>query len=172
VTFEELGPAEELPPEDERRQGLRLAASLVGIGLVIGLLVAVGAIVLGGFAQTEDGLCRVTLAPCSELSLTSVESLSDVDLPDGTEVVSGYALELADLLDFRAHVVLPADGESSLTQSYTQVDEPLVDVPDGIEQVTYWVKNEYSGSGTPAAARGIDGAGRVVILFDIRLDLS
>ncbi len=169
--FEPLGEAREVEPVRTRGQGLRLGASLVLAGLVIGTIVAVGATVVGGFAQTEAGLCRITWAPCTNLSLNSVEALSGLDLPDDTIVVSGFSREPSQTPEFRAEVILPEGAPFTLSIGYDQLEgqQPEL-VPAaaeaGLSDVSYWSRFRQVAGSTAAAAQGIDAQGRTVILFD------
>lgn len=169
MTFEQLG--EPVDPAPVRRGQLpRLLVSLLGIGLLVGVIIAAGSWVLGTWAQTEQGLCRVTWAPCTELSLTSVESLSGIDLPEGTEVVSGYAQELGTLHEFRAEVVLPEGEAVSMSTGYEELDE-LDDVPPaarGLTAPSYWTRPVADPDGHDLAVLGTRADGRTVIVFDER----
>lgn len=169
-----LGEPQEIVPPPARRQGLRLVAALLGIALLLGALFTAGTWIVGTFAQTEAGLCRITWAPCTELSLSSVESLSGVDLPPGTQVVSGYALESAESTVFRAEVIVPDGGRFTLSNEYTRLDaaDPtLVPAATG-EQLQYWSRS-LSGEGSRSGvAVGLDAQGRTVIFFDTDATLS
>ncbi len=168
MTFDQLGEPEEVAPE-RSGQLRRLVLSLVGVGVLIGLIVAAGSWVFGTFSQTEQGLCRVTVAPCVELSLASVEQLSGLDLPDGTEVLSGYAQELGTLHEFRAEVLLPVDGSVTMSSAYDEATD-LVEVPDaarGLAEQRYWTRPIQDGTGHDLAVVG-SRDGRTVIVFDER----
>jgi hypothetical protein len=162
VSIDDLGEAREVPP---RPRGLaRLIAALIGAGLGVGILVAVAA-----------GFCRLTWAPCTSLSLASVEDLAGVDLPSGTQVVSGYAQESARSTVFRAEVRLPDGTGSPLWGPYTELVGPQpVLVPaaqgSGLSGLSYWDSSTGASSGRAAAAQGVDDRGRTVILFDTRLE--
>lgn len=171
LEFEPLSEAHEVEPVRVRGQGVRLGIALVVAGLVIGALVAAGTTIVGGFAQTEAGLCRITWAPCTELSLNSVEALSGVVFPRGTEVVSGFSRESGRAPEFRAEVVLPEGALFSLTTDYSQLEGPqpgLVPAVDGraLTEVQYWSAFRQVSGSTSAAAQGVDALGRTVILFD------
>jgi len=157
VSVEQLGEPVEVAQTRTRGQLPRLLLSLLGIGVVIGLLVGLGSLFLGSFSQTEAGLCRLTWAPCAELSLASVEQLSGVDLPDGTEVVSGYAQELGTLHEFRAEVVLPAGAVADLSSAYE---------PQGSDG--HWVRPVRDPDGHDTAVESTRPDGRTVIVFDER----
>jgi len=164
--------ASEVDSPERRGQLPRVLATLVGAGAGAGLIIMLAAWFFGGVAQTEAGFCRLTWAPCTSLSLASVESLSGVDLPDGTEVVSGYAQESANSTVFRADVVLPLGAPAVLSPVYTRLDGDWPDtVPAASDRdltdLTYW----FAGDGVNkiGAAEGLDGSGRTVILFDTRI---
>ena len=169
--FEPLAEPRDVEPVRTRGQGLRLGVSLVVAGLVVGTIIVVGTVVVGGFAQSEAGLCRITWAACTELSLGSVKALSGVDLPDGTRVVSGFSRESERSPEFRAEVTLPEGALFSLSTDYGELDGnqsglvPAVDDAD-ITAVRYWLRFEQPGGSISAAAQGIDAQGRMVILFD------
>jgi hypothetical protein len=171
LEFEPLGDARVVEPVRERGQGVRLGVSLVLAGLAIGSIVAVGTIVVSGFAQTEAGLCRITWAPCTELSLGSVTVLSGVDLPDGAEVVSGFSRESEQSPEFRAEVTIPDGALFTLSTDYGELDGnqpelvPAVDSA-GLTGVRYWLRFAQPGGAIAAAAQGVDEQGRTVILFD------
>ena len=169
--FEPLAEPRDVEPVSEHGQGMRLGLSLVAAGLLVGTIVAVGTVVVGGFAQSEAGLCRITWAPCTELSLGSVKTLSGVDLPDGTRVVSGFSRESERSPEFRAEVTLPEGALFSLSTDYGELDDsqpglvPAVDDAD-ITATRYWLRFEQPSGSISAAAQGIDAHGRTVILFD------
>ena len=169
--FEPLAEPRDVEPVRTRGQGLRLGVSLVVAGLVVGTIIAVGTVVVGGFAQSEAGLCRITWAPCTELSLGSVKALSGVDLPDGTRVESGFSRDSEQSPEFRAVVTLPEGALFSLSTDYGELDDnqpglvPAVDDAD-IAAVRYWLRFEQPSGSISAAAQGIDAQGRMVILFD------
>ncbi|GGK90970.1 hypothetical protein GCM10007382_08890 [Salinibacterium xinjiangense] len=169
--FEPLAEPRDVEPVRTRGQGLRLGVSLVVAGLLVGAIVAVGTVVVGSFAQSEAGLCRITWAPCTELSLGSVKALSGVDLPDGTRVESGFSRESDRSPEFRAVVTLPEGALFSLSTDYGELDGnqsalvPAVDDAD-ITAVRYWLRFEQPSGSVSAAAQGIDAQGRMVILFD------
>ncbi|MBG6055511.1 hypothetical protein IWX81_001934 [Salinibacterium sp. CAN_S4] len=169
--FEPLAEARDVEPVRERGQGLRLGVSLVLAGLALGAIVAVGTIVVGGFAQTEAGLCRITWAPCTELSLGSVTALSGVDLPEGAEVVSGFSRESEQSPEFRAEVTIPDGALFTLSTEYGELDGNQPDLVPAVEGaditgVRYWLRFEQPGGAIAAAAQGFDQQGRTVILFD------
>jgi hypothetical protein len=168
--YSELPEAQEVVVEHPRSQGVRLAVALLLAGLVAGALALLGALLVGGVAQTEAGLCRVTWAPCSELSAASVESLSGVELPAGSEVRSGYAEETSTVLEFRAEVVLPEGGDVTLSNAYQRLDAPapeLVPAARGSE-LSYWTSYSSTGEGHSIVARATGDDGRTVLFFDTR----
>ena len=169
MTFDEFEAREVAPPRG-RGAGVRLAASLVGAGLGVGAIAVAAAVLVGGFAQTEAGLCRLTWAPCTELSLASVASLSGVDLPAGTVVLSGYAEETATVLEFRAEVELPEGGYVALGSSYQQLDGPMPDLVPAAEgaDLRYWTSYESVGDGHSGAAEATAPDGRTRLFFDTR----
>jgi hypothetical protein len=165
-----LGEPVEVSPPRARGPLIRLLLALLGAGLVLGVVVAVGGTLLGSFSQTEAGLCRVTWAPCTELSAGSVQSLSGVELPAGTEVLSGYAQELGTLVEFRAVVVLPSEGRVTMPNAYQQVDS-LDAVPAaarGLTGAEYWWRPAEGPDGRDVAVTGARDDGRTVIVFDER----
>lgn len=171
LEFENIGDAREVEPVRERGQGLRLGVALVAAGLVIGAIVAAGTTIVGGFAQTEAGLCRITWAACTELSLNSVEVLSGLDFPDGTEVVSGFSRESVRAPEFRAEVVLPEGAPFSLATEYYELDVPeprLIPAVGGrnLGPVRYWSPFVPVSGSTSVAVQGVDDSGKTVILFD------
>ena len=169
MTFGHLGEPVDVEP-GKRGQLTRLLLSLLGIGLVLGVLFGVGGSLVGTFAQTEQGLCRLTAAPCTDLSLTSVESLSGLELPEGTEVLSGYAQELGTLHEFRAEVLLPEAGGVTMSNAYEEATE-LVDIPDAARSLTdtrYWTRPIVDGEGHDVAVIGLRDDGRTVVVFDER----
>lgn len=155
-------PVEVAPPRDGQLQ--RLVLSLLAIGVVIGIIAGFASGMLGRWSQTEAGLCRLTWAACTELSVSSVEQLSGLQLPEGTEVVSGYAQELGTLHEFRAEVVLPEGGAVTMSNAY---DEATADVPaaQGLRDVRTWSRPLSSGTGFSNAATGTRD-GRTVVVFD------
>jgi len=170
----------ELPePQDvvvERSTGqvVRLAASLVGAGAGAALIIALAVWFFGGLAQSEAGLCRATWVPCTSLSLASVEQLSGVDLPAGTEVVSGYAQEYGESTTFRAHVVIPAGEPSPLSSIYEVLEGEWPDIvpaapESGLSDLTYWWVQTSNVEDSIAAAEGTDSDGNTAILFDSRI---
>ncbi|CAN5193611.1 hypothetical protein BH09ACT5_BH09ACT5_25060 [soil metagenome] len=169
MAFDQLGEPVEVPPSATRGQLPRLLLALLGIGLLLGVLFGVGSWIVGTFAQTEQGLCRLTWAACTELSLASVESLSGVDLPEGTEVVSGYAQELRTLHEFRAEVVLPEGGVVTMSSSYEEGGVATVPAAaHALGAPTYWVRPVRDGEGHDVAVVGTRADGRTVIVFDER----
>jgi len=157
--------AEVAPPREGQLRRLLLA--LLGAGLLLGLVIGGGSWVLGTVAQTEAGLCRVTWAPCTELSLASIESLSGLDLPEGTEVVSGYAQELGSLLEFRAEVVLPEGATVSMSSAYEPTDDADVPAAADLENAGSWSRPVRDPDGHDLAVLG-QRDGRTVIVFDER----
>ncbi len=170
MSIEQLGEPVEVAETRTRGQLPRLLFSLLGIGVVIGLILGVGGLFFGNLSQTEAGLCRLTWAACTELSAGSVENLSGVDLPEGTVVVSGYAQELASLREFRAEVILPKGGQVTMSNAYSPGDPPA-DVPAaarGLEFVTFWSRPVHDPDGRSIAVVGVGADGRTVIVFDER----
>ena len=170
-SLDDLAEAREVEPGPSRGQGLRLAVAILTAGLVAGGIIAVGVVAGGGFAQTEAGLCRITWAPCTELSLGSVKTLSGLELPEGTEVISGFSRESMLAPEFRAEVLLPAEALFSLSTDYGELDGPrpgLIPAIEGRELsgTRYWSRFEQVAGSTAVAAQGIDADGRTVILFD------
>ena len=170
-SLDDLADAREVEPGRSRGQGLRLAAALLAAGLVAGGIIAGGVVVVGGFAQTEAGLCRITWAPCTELSLGSVEALSGLEFPEGTEVVSGFSRESTRAPEFRAEVVLPEGALFSLSTDYGELDEPrpdLIQAIDGrqLSGLRYWSPFEQVDGSTSVAVQGTNANGRMLILFD------
>lgn len=166
MTLHDWGEPVEVAPERDG-QLRRLLLSLLGVGLLIGAVAGIGSWVLGTFAQTEAGLCRLTWAACTELSLESVEQLSGLDLPAGTEVVSGYAQELGTLHEFRAEVILPEGGAVTMSVQYLEA-EGLLDLPEAardLRQVTVWARPISDGVGFSNAVKGLRGD-RTVVVFD------
>ena len=167
----DLGEFVEVAPPRARGPLIRLLLALLGVGLALGVVIVIGGSLLGAWSQTEQGFCRVTWAPCTELSVSSVESLSGVDLPDGTEVVSGYAQELATLTEFRAVVVLPELGRATMSNAYQEADA-LDSVPPAARDLSeprYWVRPVEDADGHDVAVTGTRDDGRTVIVFDERL---
>lgn len=173
-SIDDLGDAQEVEPPRERGQLARLIVTLVVAGLVLGGVVAGATWFLTGFAQTEAGLCRQLPAPCTTLSLESVERYAEVDLPEGTEVVSAYYQESASSLEFRAEVVLPAGAPA-------QPLAPLYELLEGdwsqsipavagrsLNDLTYWYR-QVGGLDSALAAQGTGPDGRTVLFFDTRL---
>lgn len=169
-----LPEAEDVVVERSPAQVIRLVASLVGVGAGVGLIIALAVWFFGGLAQTEAGLCRATIAPCTSLSLASVEQLSGVDLPEGTEVVSGYAQEARGSTTFRAEVVLPEASTSPLSQSYEALEGEWPDIvpaapKSGLSDISYWWIPASNPLDSIAAAEGTTADGATVILFDTRI---
>ena len=167
MSFEQLGEPAEVAEVRTRGQLPRLLLSLLGIGLALGLIFGVGSWLFGTFAQTEAGLCRITIAPCTSLSLASVEQLSGVDLPEGTEVVSGYSQELGTLHEFRAEVVLPKGGLVAVSDAYEETSD-LLDLPDAasdLRDVSTWGRPLGRAEGYSHAVTGTRD-GRTVVIFD------
>jgi len=170
MSLEQWGDAQEVAPTSPRGPLVRLLLALLAAGVVLGILIAVGAVVANGVARTEAGLCRITAFPCTELTLTGVESLAGIDLPDGSSVLSGYAEE-GDAPQFRAQVLLPAAASVPLAQQFFAVDDrfdefdPLVVELDDVE---YWQRPSQTATGSVIAASGTRADGRVVLMFDIR----
>ncbi len=171
--IDDLPAAQEVgAPPEQRSQGLRLLAVLVGAGILIGAIVAGFTGLATSFVQTEAGLCRVLPPPCTSLPLTSVEHFAGVDLPDGTTVVSAYSQEGIGTLEFRAEVILPSGSSPTpLRPTYSELEgdwaQSVPAVRDaGLENVTYWYREIELGNSV--AAQGVDASGRTVILFDTR----
>jgi len=166
----DLGEFVEVAPPPARGPLVRLLLSLLTAGLVLGVVVVIGSWLFGTFAQTEQGLCRITWAPCTELSAASVEQLSGVDLPEGTEVVSGYAQELGTLTEFRADVVLPEGGRVTMSNAYQEAAalDPVPAAARDLSQARYWQKPVEDAEGYDVAVTGARADGREVIVFDER----
>ena len=162
MSIEELGEPVEVPPE-RAGQVPRLLLALVGIGVVIGVIAGVGSGALGRFAQTEAGLCRITVAACTELSAASVEQLSGIELPVGAVVVSGYAQELGTLHEFRAEVVLPEGGQVTMSTSYDEAGDAAV--ASDLTEIRTWSRPISAGEGYSNAITGTRD-GRVIVVFD------
>jgi hypothetical protein len=164
---DQLGEPVEVRLPSPRAQGARLGLALVIAGLVAGAIALVIAFVVGGFAQTEAGLCRLTWAPCSELSVASVEALSGVDLPAGTEVLTGYAQESPSGLTFRAEVIIPPDTPSPLGSRYSPINEKPDSISvSGLADPTYWTASVPGSDTASVAVQGVGVDGRTVIRFD------
>lgn len=166
--------AQDVVVERSTGQVIRLAASLVGAGVGAALIIALAVWFFGGLAQSEAGLCRATWVPCTSLSLNSVEQLAGVDLPEGTEVVSGFAQESGDSVTFRAEVVLPQGASSPLPTTYEQLEGEWPDIvpaapESGLSGLTYWWVDTGDQQNSVAAAEGSNSAGNLVILFDTRI---
>lgn len=159
-------PVEVVPPRGGQLR--RLVLALVGAGLLVGVIAGVGGAVLGSWSQTEAGLCRITWAPCTELSAASVEQLSGVDLPAGAEVVSGYAQELGTLHEFRAEVVLPEGGLVTMSSVYSETGS-VPGLGTGLTDARYWSRAVVDGEGRDLAVEGVDADGRTVLRFDTLL---
>ena len=170
MTFEPIGEPVEVAQPRSRGQLSRLLLSLLGIGLVLGVLIGAGSWLVGTYAQTEQGLCRLTWAPCSELSPASVSSLSGLELPTGTEVVSGYAQELGTLHEFRAVVVLPEGARVTMSSAYqeAEVADELPAAARDLDAARYWERPVQDGEGHDRAVIGTRADGRTVIVFDER----
>lgn len=167
MSLEELGEEREVARGDPRGPLIRLLASLVGAGLLAGALIAGAAAFTSTIAQTDAGLCRITFFPCTDLSEASVGDRAQVDLPQGTVVESSYLQ--GD--DFRARVVLPADGGLPLGVSYSALRQPPPEFDralDGLSELTFWTRPGENPGTTMLAAAGTDSDGRTVILFDTR----
>ncbi|CAN5552533.1 hypothetical protein BH10ACT7_BH10ACT7_06350 [soil metagenome] len=173
-TIDDLGAATDVEPLRERGQLTRLIASLVLAGLVLGALIAGATWFLTGFSQTEAGLCRQLPAPCTSLSLESVERYAEIDLPDGTEVVSAYYQESASSLEFRAEVLLPGGASSQpLVPVYELLEgdwsESIPAVAGrSLNDVSYWYR-QVGGLDSALAAQGMGPDGRLVVFFDTLL---
>ena len=162
-----LGEPVEVEPEREG-QLRRLVIALLGIGVALGLIFGLGSWLIGTYSQTEQGLCRLTLAPCAELSVGSVASLSGVDLPPGTEVLSGYAQELSTLREFRAVVLLPPDASVSMSSAYDSLDS-VAELPAAardLKDPSFWTRPVGNPEGRDLAILGTRADGRTVIVFD------
>ena len=167
MNIEQLGAPVEVADERTRGQLPRLLLALLGVGLVLGVIFGVGSWIVGTFSQTEQGLCRITVAPCTELSVASVEQLSGIDLPDGTVVLAGYAQELGTLHEFRAEVVLPQGGFVTMSNAYGEIDA-LLDLPEparDLRDVRIWERPITGGEGFSTAVTGTRD-GSTVVVFD------
>ncbi|MBX3099160.1 MAG: hypothetical protein KF761_06220 [Salinibacterium sp.] len=167
MSMEQWGDPVEVGDEPTRGQLPRLLVALVGIGLAFGAIFGVGSWLVGTFSQTEAGLCRITVAPCAELSVASVEELSGIALPPGTEVRSGYAQELGTLHEFRAEVVLPEGGLVTMSNAYEEIDA-LLDLPEAardLREVRLWERPLSAGDGFSTAVTGTRD-GRTIVAFD------
>jgi hypothetical protein len=166
---DDLGELVEVAPE-RAGQLRRLVIALLGIGVALGVIFGLASWLVGTFSQTEQGLCRVTPAPCAELSVGSVESLSGVDLPPGTEVLSGYAQELGTLREFRAVVELPLGGSVSMSSAYESLDS-LTAAPAAardLENTSFWTRPVHDPDGHDLAVVGTRANGHTVVVFDER----
>lgn len=163
---------QEVEPPRDRGALARLILSLVGAGLLAGLILLGVGWAVGTFAQTEEGGCRTLPAACTSLSLASVEQFSGVDLPEGATVTSAYYQHLGDTTEFRAEVMLPAGTDPNvLVPPYELLPGEWPDtVPAlegrALENVQYWWMEEGDG-GNRAAATGESAEG-LVVLFDTR----
>ena len=168
MSIEQLGEPEDVATTNPRGPLARLLLSLLGIGLLIGVLIAVGAIVVNSVARTEAGLCRVTAFPCTSLGVGGVELLAGVDLPAGATVTSAYATE-GDSPQFRAEVLLPAGERSTLEEQFFPIEEqPAEFAGFELSDAEYWQRASTVGSGSIVAANGTRADGRVVLLFELR----
>jgi hypothetical protein len=81
-----IAESEVLPPS--KNLGLRLLAVLIGLGLLIGIAVAGGAVVLTAVWPKSAGMCDASAGSCSERTVTQIASFSGISLPATTEIGS------------------------------------------------------------------------------------
>ncbi len=134
-----------------------VAAGLLLGGIVVGVTAAVVSV-----SHTEQGLCGSFGVPCTSLSLDRVRALSDLSLPDGTEVTGAFYDHTAESTSFWASVTLPDSAKSPLVSQDYQ--------PYGIAGLAAerrWAKRMHSleylglvdGSLVRSAVSGVDRAG-------------
>jgi len=99
-----------------RTTGGVILAIIITVGLIMGLL-GVG---LTGFivsvSHTEQGLCGSLGIPCTSLSLSRVDDLSELNLPAGSEVTGGYYSHTTGSTKFWASVRLPPHASVALDE--------------------------------------------------------
>jgi hypothetical protein len=99
--------------------------------------------------------------------VASVEALSGVDLPAGTEVLTGYAQESPSGLTFRAEVIIPPDTPSPLGSRYSPINEKPDSISvSGLADPTYWTASVPGSDTASVAVQGVGVDGRTVIRFD------
>ncbi len=93
-----------------------IAAIVVAVGLVVGLLgVGITAVVVA-VSHTEQGLCGAFGVPCTSLSVQRVSDLAGLTLPAGSQVIGAYYNHTSSSTDFWASVRLPARASVALEQ--------------------------------------------------------
>jgi len=147
--------------------GLRLLAVLIGLGLLIGIAVAGGAVVLTAVWPENAGMCDASEGSCSDLTVEQIASFSEIALPATAEVESAQygRVESSGLL--HATVVL-ADGDADPLRSGTYRVTPALswalEVDDlGLSNVVLY---EGAEPGYEAAS-GQRADGRTVILIRV-----
>ena len=92
-----------------------LGVAIAAIGIVITSFLVGGAVTSGGAAATE------------QLSIERIESITQVDLPEGTTVLDGEVTDEPGTLSTTSTVELPVGAENPLAASaYSESD----DIPD------------------------------------------
>ncbi len=100
--------------DETRHPVLRALAVLVAAGLGAGLLLLGVTSTVGGFLQSEAGLCGRVFVSCTTLTLDRVQEESKLALPEGSEVVSSSWFDGMGRYDFRAELRLPEGAASPL----------------------------------------------------------
>jgi len=143
-----------------RASGGVILATVVGVGLIVGLLdVGLSSFVIS-VSHTEQGLCGGLGIPCTSLSLDRVDDLSGLKLPGGTEVTRAYYNHTTTSTEFWASVRLPPHASVALDQ-YQPYGTPSIaaEVAWARQMHTLVSLGESDGDTVQSVISGVDSAG-------------
>jgi hypothetical protein len=160
-----IAESEVLPPS--KNLGLRLLAVLIGLGLLLGIAVAGGAVVLTAIWPERAGMCDASAGSCSDLTVAQIASFSAISLPATTEIESAQYGRVDNTGLLYATVVL-ADGDADPLRSGTYRVSPALPWVSEVDDLG--LSNVVLYEGTEAgyeAASGQRADGRTVILIRV-----
>lgn len=151
--------------------GLRLLAVLVGLGLLVGLAVAGGAVALSLIWPDRAGMCDASAGPCSNLTVKQIAAFSEIALPATAEIEAAQYARVESTGLLYATVILAAgdadplrSGDYRVTPSLSWASEADVLMLDNL--VLYEGVESVTGPGYEAAS-GQRADGRTVILIRV-----
>jgi hypothetical protein len=147
--------------------GLRLLALLIGLGLVVGIAIAGGALALTAIWPDRAGMCDASAGSCSDLTVAQIAAFSNIELSASAEIEFAQYGRVESIGVLYATVVV-ADGEPDPLRGGNYRVSPTLswasEVDDlGLSNAVLYVGGE---SGYEAAS-GQRADGRTVILIRV-----
>ena len=154
---------------------LRVLLALIGAGVLAAVVVVIVSALLTADqpsatyapSNDDDVVCGGE-ASCTDLTLTQIEQLVALDLPDGTQIVTSRYEQTADAILVEARAALP-DGSANPFEgsAYFEVDESKVTVPAGIEPIGTYGATGEQGALNADGILGTDSDGRTIVTVQL-----